>query len=97
LNSSQTALQASGDGLILSLYIQTRASRDEILGPHGDCIKIRITAAPVDGKANQHLLRYLSQCFGVSQNRVVLLGGEGSKHKRVRIIRPGRIPAMFKL
>ena len=44
------------DDLLLSLRVQPRASQDEFVGPHGDHFKVRITAPPVEGKANAHLV-----------------------------------------
>lgn len=81
-----------GDDLLLTLRIQPRASRDEIVGPHGDTLKVRITAPPVDGKANQHLLRFLAEVFDVPQASVELITGETGREKRIRITRPRRLP-----
>lgn len=81
-----------GDELLLYLRIQPRAARDEIVGPHGDRLKVRITAPPVEGKANAHLLKFLAKRFGVPRSRVVLLGGEAGRDKRVGVIAPERLP-----
>jgi uncharacterized protein (TIGR00251 family) len=82
-----------GDDLLLTLRIQPRASRDEIAGPYGDALKVRITAPPVDGKANAHLLRFLAELFGVSPSAVELISGETGRDKRVKITRPQHLPA----
>lgn len=55
-------------------------------------MKIRITAAPVDGKANTHLLRYMARLFGVPRKQITLLSGTGSRTKRVRIEQPRKLP-----
>lgn len=82
-----------GDDLFLNVRVQPRASRDEILGPHGEAaIKIRITAPPLEGKANAHLIRFLAKAFGVSRSAVVLISGEGARDKRLRITSPTRFP-----
>lgn len=82
-----------GDDLLLTLRVQPRASRDEIVGPHGeDALKIRITAPPVDGKANAHLIKLLAKAFGVGRQSVQLVGGESGRDKQVRIQAPGRFP-----
>jgi len=81
-----------GDDLLLTLRIQPRASRDEIAGPYGDSLKVRITAPPVDGKANAYLLRYLAGIFDVPLASVELLSGETGRDKRVKISRPQRLP-----
>lgn len=61
-----------GDTLILLLSIQPRASRDEFAGIHGDCLKLRITAAPVDGAANTRSIRFLAHQFDVAKHDVEL-------------------------
>jgi uncharacterized protein (TIGR00251 family) len=81
-----------GEDLLLTLRIQPRASRDEIAGPYGEALKVRITAPPVDGKANAHLLRFLAELFGVSPSSVELISGETGRDKRVKITRPQRLP-----
>lgn len=81
-----------GTDLILQLRIQPRASRDEIVGPHGDALKVRITAPPVDGKANAHLLAWLADIFGVPRQQVMLVSGQSGRDKRVRISSPHRVP-----
>jgi len=82
-----------GEDLLLNLRIQPRASRDEIVGPHGDALKVRITAPPVDGKANSHLIRYLSDLFGVPRHRLELVVGKSGRSKRLRVRAPTRLPA----
>ncbi len=82
-----------GDTLTLSIRVQPRASRDEIVGPYGDRLKVRITAPPVDGRANAHLIKYLAKVFGVPRARVSLLAGESGREKRLRIDAPSRLPA----
>ena len=82
-----------GDDLILSCKLQPKAAKDELVGEHGDQIKIRITAPPVDGKANQHLTRFLAKSFGVSKSQVVIETGELNRSKILRICSPRKIPA----
>jgi uncharacterized protein (TIGR00251 family) len=82
-----------GDDLVLSLRVQPRASRDELAGPHGDRLRVRVTAPPVDGRANAHLLRFLASAFGVPPAGVRLEGGETGRDKVVRVVRPRRFPA----
>ena len=84
-----------GEDLVLALRVQPRASRDELAGPHGERFRVRITAPPVDGKANAHLLRFLASCFDVPAAAVRLERGETGRDKQVRIHRPGRIPSVL--
>lgn len=74
--------------MILELRIQPKASRDQIAGILGQQLKICITAAPVDGKANAHLLAFLAKTFRVAKNQVSVLSGETGRNKRVRIEAP---------
>lgn len=81
-----------GDDLLLTLRVQPRASRDELVGPLGDALKVRITAPPVDGKANEHLIRFLAKAFGVPRSAVELLSGDTGRDKRFCIRAPSRLP-----
>ncbi|MCP5162367.1 MAG: YggU family protein [Hahellaceae bacterium] len=85
-------MQWQGDRLILTCHLQPKAKTDEFCGLHGDSLKIRITAPPVDGKANQHLLKFLAKSFGVRQQQVSLISGETSRHKRIQIEKPTQFP-----
>lgn len=82
--------------LLLALYIQPKASRDQVVGVHGDEIKLAITAPPVDGKANAHIQKLLATLFQVSKSQVSLHKGELSRHKQVLIKAPFVIPAQFR-
>ncbi|GBL57930.1 hypothetical protein SAMN05216577_1046 [Pseudomonas citronellolis] len=82
-----------GEDLILDCHLQPKASRDEFAGLHGERLKIRLTAPPVEGKANAHLLAFLGKAFGVPKSAVILESGELNRQKRVRIPRPTRLPA----
>ncbi|MCK8043582.1 DUF167 family protein YggU [Shewanella sp. 1CM18E] len=85
------ALMQQGN-LLLQLYIQPKASRDQIVGLHGEEIKIAITAPPVDGKANAHLTKYLSKAFKVPKGDIEILKGQMGRHKQVKIVAPKLIP-----
>ena len=85
-------LRRDGPDLVLQVQIQPRASSDAIAGVLGDRLKIRLTAAPVEGKANEHLIAYLARLFGVPKSQVVLERGVGSKHKQLRIHSPKKLP-----
>ncbi|EKY3223668.1 DUF167 family protein YggU [Cronobacter dublinensis] len=87
-----SAVSKTVDGLVLRLYIQPKASRDSIIGLHGDELKVAITAPPVDGQANAHLVKYLAKKFRVAKSQVVIEKGELGRHKQVKIIEPQQIP-----
>lgn len=78
--------------LILKLRVQPRASRDEIAGVQDQRLKVRLTAPPVEGAANRHLVRFLAREFGVPKSRVILVRGEKGREKTLRIESPDRRP-----
>ncbi|MCE9978555.1 DUF167 family protein YggU [Leclercia adecarboxylata] len=87
-----SAVSTCADGLVLRLYIQPKASRDTIIGLHGDEVKVAITAPPVDGQANAHLVKYLAKQFRVAKSQVLLEKGDLGRHKQVKILNPQQIP-----
>ncbi len=66
----------SGKQLILNLRVVPRNKQDGIAGVHGDCLRVRIAAPPVDGRANQRLVEFLAREFGVARREVILLAGD---------------------
>ncbi|WP_260261543.1 DUF167 family protein YggU [Vibrio intestinalis] len=85
-----------GEDVVLRLYIQPKASRDKIVGLHGEELKIAITAPPVDGKANAHLSKYLAKQFKVAKGLISIEKGELGRHKQVRITAPTQMPEEIK-
>lgn len=90
-----THYQWQGSDLLLRCHLQPKASSDEVAGLHGDRLKLRITAPPVDGKANAHLLQWLGKQFHVPKSRVTILQGESGRSKNILIQAPAFIPAEF--
>jgi hypothetical protein len=86
-----SAWRRDGADLVLSVQVQPRAGRDEIVGVAGDCLKVRIGAPPVDGAANARLIAFLAGCFGVPRRQVRIEHG-GGRRKRVRVVAPRRLP-----
>lgn len=80
--------------LILDCHLQPAARSDEFAGLHGERLKIRLTAPPVEGKANAHLMAFLAKAFGVSKREVSLISGELNRQKRVRISSPKKLPEL---
>lgn len=83
--------------LVLACKLQPKAANDEFVGEQGDQLKIRITAPPVDGKANQHLIKFVAKSFGVSKSSVSIQSGELSRSKVIRITGPNKIPAKLNI
>lgn len=86
-----------GEDLILDCHLQPKASSDEFAGAHGERLKIRLTAPPVDGKANAQLIAFLADAFSVAKRQVSLVSGELNRQKRLRITRPQRLPAELQI
>ncbi|MCX7145410.1 MAG: DUF167 family protein [Sulfuritalea sp.] len=80
-----TWLVADDQGVTLRLHIQPGAKKTEVAGLHGEALKIRLAAPPVDGKANACLIAFLSRQFGVAKASISLVSGDTSRAKRVRI------------
>lgn len=81
-----------GEDLVLDCHLQPGAKRAEFAGQHGERLKIRISAPPVDGKANDALIRFLAAAFAVSRQHVSLLSGQTSRQKRMLVRQPQQLP-----
>lgn len=90
------AAWVEGEDIVLRLYIQPKASRDKIIGLHGDELKVAITAPPVDGKANAHLSKFLAKQFKVARGLIHIDKGELGRHKQIRVTSPKQIPSEIK-
>jgi hypothetical protein len=73
------------ESALLAVRIQPRASKNEIIPIDGGAFKIRLTAPPVDGAANEALVKFLSDVLGIAKSRVEIISGETSREKRIRI------------
>lgn len=73
------------DALILNVYVQPGSKRTEIVGFYGDALKIRLSSAPIDGRANGALLKYVAQLFNVPLRQVKIRRGDKSRHKKIAI------------
>jgi len=78
--------------LTLKLYVQPGARQSEVIGLHGDALKIKLAAPPVEGKANHALAEFLAKCFNVPLKHVILKRGAQSRHKTVEICQPVNSP-----
>lgn len=76
----------SADGRItLTLHIQPGAKKTEFAGLHGEALKIRLAAPPVDGKANEALLRFIAEVLHLPKSAVTLKSGQTSRHKVLEV------------
>ena len=91
-NGEPSAYRWIDETLILCIAVQPRASNNALVGIHGQQIKVRLTAPPVEGKANQALIKQLAQWFKVPVFRISIAQGETSKRKIVHIKQPNLLP-----
>lgn len=76
----------ASDGIILTLHIQPRASKNEFCGLLDKAVKLRLTSPPVDGAANKLCREFIAKTFGVPKSSVEIISGETSRHKRIKIV-----------
>jgi uncharacterized protein (TIGR00251 family) len=69
----------------LTVRLQPRARRDEVVGERDGVVVIRVTAPPVDGKANQALCRLIAKKAGVAPSRVEIVRGHTAREKVIRV------------
>ncbi len=83
----------SGETITFTVRVVPRASRSCVAGCAEGALRVRIAAPPVDGAANEELMRFLARALGVPTRAVEIIGGHTSKNKRVRLY--GIIPAQL--
>ncbi len=80
-----------GQNLILHVRLQPKASRNEIIGVHDNQLKVRLTAPPIDGKANNALCKFIAKSFAVAPRHVELISGAHNRQKRLLIRAPQQL------
>jgi uncharacterized protein (TIGR00251 family) len=82
----EECFESSGDDeVVLRVHVQPGTGRSAVVGRHGDALKVRVAAPPVEGRANEALVHYLAATVGVKNEQVTLVSGESSRAKRVRL------------
>jgi hypothetical protein len=85
LDSDYSWCRRTGEGWQISIHAQPGAKKNEVVGAHGDALKIRIASPPVDGRANEALIAYLATLLDMPRAEVSLLRGESSRRKVIFI------------
>jgi uncharacterized protein len=80
---SRPFLLRSREGALLAVRITPKANRSQILGVHGDELKISLNAPPVDGKANKALIALLAKTFLVPKSHIIIQSGTASRSKKI--------------
>lgn len=78
-------LAVSGEAMLIAIHAQPGAKRDALCGEFNGRLKIALNAPPVDGKANQKLIQFLSKRLGTSKSAISIVQGETSRDKKIRI------------
>lgn len=78
-------LEPTARGIRLRIHVQPGAKRSETAGLHGDALKVRLQAPPIEGRANDELIRFLAKRLGCRRQQVTLVSGESSREKVVVI------------
>jgi uncharacterized protein (TIGR00251 family) len=84
-----------GDVLVVNVLGKPSASKDAIGKPKGTQLKVSVTAKPLNGKATDHMLRFLAPHFGVSASDIEVVFGRENVNKQLRIKAPSKLPAVF--
>ncbi|MCI0389999.1 MAG: DUF167 domain-containing protein [Acidobacteria bacterium] len=78
-------LSVTDDAITFAVRVQPRASKSGVVGELDGALKIRLAAPPVDGEANQELIRLLAKLFDAPRQRIAILSGQTSKNKIIRV------------
>jgi len=87
-------ISAASGGVRIQVRVQPRASRNELIGVAGDCLKVRLTAPPVEGEANRQLQKFLGEVFCCSPGNIQIVRGSAGRLKLVEIAGVGENEAI---
>ena len=83
-----TWYRRTSTGWEILVHAQPGAKKTAIAGKHGDALKIRVHAPPVDGRANDELVAFLAERLGIPKRAIELVSGERARDKRFAISAP---------
>jgi len=83
----------TAEGWLLSIHAQPGAKKSAVAGLHGDALKIRVAAPPVEGKANDALTAFVAQSLGLPKRAVSLVKGDASREKLLLVADASADPA----
>ncbi|HEX7096743.1 MAG TPA: DUF167 domain-containing protein [Acidimicrobiales bacterium] len=84
--SDHPELSATRDGTMVTVHVQPGATRPGVAGRHGDALRVRVSAPPTEGRANDEVVRLLATTFGVPRGSVRLASGASSRRKRLELV-----------
>jgi uncharacterized protein (TIGR00251 family) len=82
---AREAIEITKTGLDLRIHVQPKASKTEFVGLHGDRLKVRVSAKPVEGAANKALVKFVAMTAGVAKSNIQIIRGESSREKDLRV------------
>lgn len=78
-------LTATDDGVLVDVHVQPGAHRPRVVGRHGDALKVAVAAPPVEGRANDAVVKAIAEVFGVPVADVTITSGQTARRKRLRV------------
>jgi uncharacterized protein len=78
-------IHRSGDAVIVDAFVQPRSAKNALVGLHGRALKVKVTAPPVDGKANEAIEELFAHWLNLRRGSVEVVAGHSSRHKRIRV------------
>lgn len=81
----QVPWRQDGSNLLIQVYVQPRASKNQVCGIHEGELKLKLAAPPVDGAANDECRSFFAKLLKVPKSAVSIISGETSRHKRLKI------------
>jgi len=82
-NNQMVFIRKHSKGIVFKVFIQSRSSKNMIVGQHGDSLKLKVTAPPVDGAANKMCIKFLAKRLSVSPSSLEIISGHGSRTKKI--------------
>jgi uncharacterized protein len=83
--ASSIGLEDHPEGVVFRVYVQPRASKNEVVGPHNGALKVKLTAPPVGGAANKMCIAIFAKALGVPKSAVEIIAGQTSRSKTVLV------------
>jgi len=86
------------EGVIFTVRVVPRSSTTEIVGEYDGAIKIKLKSPPVDGAANEELIRFISKLLAIPRSNIEIISGQASRTKRIQVMgaTPEQIDAILK-
>ena len=81
--SASSIVQKNQHGVVVTVYVQPRSSKNAVVGIHGEALKVKLKAPPVDGAANKMCIEFIAKTVGLPKSAVEIVSGHTSRAKRL--------------